>query len=383
MLTRRRMTPLALTLILAFVVGCGGSEAPPAAAGGPEGTDSTLVVLDSAQQAASELLIGPVGSLPADTIRLTGTLSFDPSRVSHVGPRIQGRIRAVRVTVGAIVQAGDTLGLLDSPELGAAQAAWAKAGAAQSVAARNFERAERLSKDGIVSERSRLETEAELRARDADLAAAVQTLTAFGAEPDSAAPGVFPLRTPLAGEVVDQHAVVGEVVGPESELFTIGDRSHLWLMLDLYDADAGRVRLGETVHVRVDALPEMDIVGRVGYIGAVVDSVSRTLMMRVEIQNRDQRLKPGMFAQASLVIPGDPRKVGIPGTAVQRLEGSTVVFAPAGPGRFRIVPVTLGPERAGGWREVVGGLQQGDTVVLSGGFALKAHLQREQFGGDE
>ena len=158
-----------------------------------------MVLLDSAQLATSDVVIGGIGGLPADTIKLTGTLSFDPSRISHVGPRIQGRIRAVRVAIGALVAAGDTLGLLDSPELGAAQATWAKAAASRDVAVRNLERTERLAKDGIVSERRRLETEAELREREADLAAAAQALAAFGAEPDSSAPGVFPC-VPPSGE---------------------------------------------------------------------------------------------------------------------------------------------------------------------------------------
>lgn len=377
-------TRMLLPLILSFLIACGGGDTPPPdASSGGTVTDAAVVLLDSAQLATSDVVIGGVGGLPADTIKLTGTLSFDPSRISHVGPRIQGRIRAVRVAIGALVAAGDTLGLLDSPELGAAQATWAKAAASRDVAVRNLERAERLAKDGIVSERRRLETEAELREREADLAAATQALAAFGAEPDSSAPGVFPLRTPIGGEVVDQHAVIGEVVGPESELFTVGDLSRLWLILDLYETDIGRVHRDAIVHIRVEALPALDIVGRISYVGAVVDSVSRSVKVRVEIENRGGLLKPGMFVQASLVLPSLAHQVGLPNTAVQRLGDTTVVFVPDGAGRFRAVAVRLGHERAGGWREVLDGLAPGDSVVISGSFALKAHLQREQFGGDE
>ena len=380
MLPTRRLLTLTVTLLAA----CGEADAPPAdRSAAVTLTDSAVVVLDSAQQATSGVVVGSIGGLPADTIKLTGTLSFDPSRISHVGPRIQGRIRAVRVAIGAPVAAGDTLGLLDSPELGAAQATWAKATASRDVAVRNLERAERLAKDGIVSERRRLETEAELREREADLAAAVQALAAFGAEPDSSAPGVFPLRTPIGGEVVDQHAVIGEVVGPESELFTVGDLSRLWLILDLYETDIGRVHRDAIVHVRVEALPALDIVGHISYVGAVVDSVSRSVKVRVEIENRGRQLKPGMFVQASLVLPGLAHEVGLPNTAVQRLGDTTVVFVPDGAHRYRAAAVRLGREQAGGWREVLEGLAPGDSVVLAGSFALKAHLQREQFGGDE
>lgn len=375
--------PNALPLAVALLLGCGGQAAPPPADSAASRADSTVVRLDSAQLAASRLVLGTVAALPPDTIMLTGTLSFDPARLSHVGPRIQGRIRTVRVAIGDLVRAGDTLGTLDSPELGSAQATWMKAVASRDVAARNLERATRLAAEGIVSERRRLELEGALRERDADLAAAVQALAAFGAQPDSTAPGLFPLRTPLTGQVVEQHAVVGEVVGPESELFTVGNLDRLWLMLDLYESDLPRVREGATVRIRVDALPGRDIPGRVGYMGAVVDSVSRSVKVRVEIDNGDRALKPGMFAQASLVIPSAPGRAGIPGPAVQRLDSKAVVFQPVGPGAFRPVLVTIGPERAGGWVEVLSGIALGDSLVLVGSFALKAHLQREKFGGDE
>lgn len=367
---------------LVLLVACGRSEPPPDAPERAAG-DSTLVVLDSAQQVSAALQIGPVGSLPPDTIRLTGTLSFDPVRISHVGPRIQARLRQVLVDVGSRVRSGDTLALLDSPELGTAQATWTKATVSRQIAARNLERAAPLARDGIVSERRRLELEAELREREAELAAAVQALAALGADPDSGAPGMFPLRTPLSGEVVEQHATAGEVVGPESDLFSVGDVSRLWLLLDLFESDLSRVRVGTPVRILVEAVAGREIEGRIGYIGAVVDSTSRTIKVRVEISNDSRVLKPGMFAQALLVLAPDPRRVGVPVAALQSLNGRDVVFRPEGPGHFRPLRVKRGAVRAGGWVEVLEGLAIGDSVVLQGSFVLKAHAQRAQFGDED
>ena len=122
-----------------------------------------------------------------DTLHLTGSVTFVPSRVSHVGPRMQGRIREVMVEIGSPIAAGDTLAVLDSPELGVMQAAWFQASVARDVAMQNHERVERLARDGIASERRRLEAEAELRQREAEVAAAERGLVALGAEPDSSA----------------------------------------------------------------------------------------------------------------------------------------------------------------------------------------------------
>ena len=362
----------------AILAGCGKDG--PAVEGGTDAPAADVVELDSAQQAAAGLSLGAVGPLPADTIYLTGTITFDAARVSHVGSRIQGRIRRVYADIGTYVSAGDTLVVLDSPELGAAQARWAQARVTRDVAARNFERTERLYADGIVSQRRRLEVEAELREREAELGATLQALSALGAEPDTTGSGLFVIRAPLDGEVVEKHATVGEVVGPETGLFVVGELNRVWLVLDLYETDLRHVRVGLRARVVADAYPDRWFDARVGLISSVVDTVSRTVKVRLEIPNPQHVLKPGMFARAGVALDASPGAVGISHAAAQSVEGRDVVFVPAGGHRFRAHPVRLGPPRAGGWVEVVEGLAAGDTIVVAGGFALKAHLLRASFG---
>jgi cobalt-zinc-cadmium efflux system membrane fusion protein len=365
----------------AVLAGCG--ESTPATERDDDSTARDVVELDSAQRAAAGVSLGTVGPLPPDTIYLTGTITFDAGKVSHVGPRVQGRIRHVYADIGSRVSAGDTLVVLDSPELGGAQARWAQARVGRAVAARNFERAERLYRDGIVSERRRLEVEADLREREAELVAALQALSALGAEPDTSGSGLFVIRAPLDGEVVEKHATVGEVVGPESSLFVVGELDALWLLLDLYETDLPLVRVGLPARVVTDAYPDRPYAARVGLISSVVDTVSRTVKVRLEIANREHVLRPGLFARAGVVLEPSVGALGIPHGAVQTLEGRDVVFAPDGASRFRVRPVTIGPPRAGGWVEVLAGLARGETIVTAGSFALKAHLLRATFGEEQ
>ncbi len=342
-----------------------------------------VVAFDAAQQVAGGLAIGTAGPLPADTIYLTGTVTFDAARVSHVGPRTQGRIRRVPVGVGAHVAAGDTLVVLDSPELGAAQAQWLQARVARGVALRNFTRTERLFGDGIVSERRRLEVEADLRDREAALTAALQALSALGADPDTTGSGLFVIRSPLSGDVIEQHATPGEVVGPETSLFVVGELSRVWLVLDLYETDLRRVRAGMPVRIVADAFPDRRFDARAELIGSVVDTVSRTVKVRVEIPNVGHVLKPGMFARAALALDVPAAAVGIPHSAVQSVAGRDVVFVPTGRNTFTARPVRIGPPRSGGWVQVFEGLARGDSIVTAGSFVLKAQLLLAAADGGE
>lgn len=368
---------LLLAAVSVSSIGC-GSE--PAQEEDHESGAPDVVVLDSLQLLAADLSFATVQVLPPDTLRLTGTVTFDAARVSHVGPRMQGRLVTVPVEIGTAVRAGDTLAVLDSPELGAAQAAWFTTFVDVDVSRRNYERAERLYRDGIVSERRRLEAEGAFRQADANLAAARRALAAMGAEPDSTASSLFVLRAPLTGIVADKHATVGEVVGPESGLFTVGNLSRLWIILDVYESDLRRVSAGVPVMLMTEAYPGLHFEGRVTYVGAIVDTTSRTVKVRVEIPNADRSLKPGMFARADLVLVDTGQSLGVPLDAIQTIEDRTVVFVPEQGGRFRATPVIAGRPRAGGWVEISDGLALGDRVVTRGSFTLKADLQKESFG---
>lgn len=338
------------------------------------------VVLDSLELVSANLEYTMVQVLQPDSLRLTGLVTFDAARVSHVGPRMQGRVVQVAVEIGSSVRVGDTLAVMDSPELGAAQAAWFTATVDREVDRRNFERADRLFRQGIISGRRHLEAEGRLRQAEGLLAAAEHALAALGAEPDSTASSQFVLRAPLSGVVADKHATVGEVVGPDGQMFTVADLSRLWIILDLYESDLARVRIGNPAIIETQAYPGRMFEGRIGYLGAVVDTASRTVKVRVELPNPDRALKPGMFAHADLVLPDSTEVIGVRQEAVQTLDGVTVVFVAEGSGRFRVVPVSIEGTRVGGWIEITDGLSVGDRVVGTGSFTLKADLLKESFG---
>ena len=180
----------------------------------------------------------------------------------------------------------------------------------------------------------------------------------------------------------------GQIAGPETKLFTVANLRRLWMTVEVYESDAGRVRQGARAEVRPRALPDETFVGRVSFAGGVVDAATRTLKVRVTVDNPSLRLRPGMFAQVRIDAPPVPGASGgegvvVPERAIQDLSGRTVVFVPGdATGEFVARTVTVG-ERAGRGVRILAGLRPGDAFVVNGAFQLKSELLKATFGEED
>ena len=135
--------------------------------------------------------------------------------------------------------------------------------------------------------------------------------------------------------------------------------------------------------IHVEGYEGRPFAGTVGYVSDTLEEQTRTVQVRVEVANQDRLLRPGMFVTA-VVRDDDPEHsrdvVVLPSQAVQRIGDAFAVFIDEEPGHFLKRPVTLGMS-AGGFVEVLSGLDGGETVVAEGGFVLKSELQRADLGG--
>jgi cobalt-zinc-cadmium efflux system membrane fusion protein len=173
------------------------------------------------------------------------------------------------------------------------------------------------------------------------------------------------------------------MVDAERPLFIVGDLSRLWLVVHAFERDALRMRTGATARVTFAALPGESTSGTVTRIGSRVDPTSRTVDVRVELDNPSGVLRPGMSATA-LVPIGDAAEtvVTVPVEAVQRQPQGWCVFIPRDredEGVFEIRPVGRGRD-LGGEVEVLSGLRVGERVVVDGAFLLKAEADKARGG---
>ena len=366
-----------------------GEESGSKAVAGAEAGErlDTVVTLDSTSLSLTDLELAAVGTARGGALIANGTITYDANRVSVVAPRAEGRVVAVRADLGASVTVGSVLAVAESREVGQTRGEMERARANLEVAQNSFEREKRLYEQSISSQKEMLEAQAAYRAALADYNSAVAQISGLGAGAGQG--GVYELTSPLAGNVVERSAMPGQIVGPSTNLFTIADLRRVWIVVDVYETDVGRVRRGAPAAIIPRGYPGEQFHGEVTYAGGVVDTSSRTFKVRVEVDNRGLRLRPGMFAQVEIatapgtsVVAGGP--LVVPEMSVQDLNDKTVVFVRGEtPGRFYVRNVVVGSRARGGYSTIAEGLRLGETIVTKGAFQLRAQLLKGTFGDDE
>ncbi len=338
------------------------------------------------------------------TLVAPARVGFNIEAMAHVGSPLSGRAVEIKVRLGSIVNVGDDLVVVESPELGEAQSEFLiKRTAAQTIiptvelAKSAWDRARGLyeKSEGIaLAEVQNREGEykAALAAQQSAQAAAVAAenlLHILGmkqAEMESLIQSGevnprFTIHAPLAGQVVEREVTLGELVGPDREkLLVIANTQVLWVLADVPEARVHEVQAGATAWVTVGAVDSLSYQGQVAFISPFVDPTTRTAQVRVEVPASEIALRPGMFAQVEIVASdpgGTPAAaiIAVPDEAIQTVEGGPAVFVPVAdePNTFARRAVSIG-KTVGGLVPIHSGLQEGEEFVVAGSFILKAEL---------
>ncbi len=374
----------------------GKAVAPHTVGGEHEDHEEGIVVLTPEAAARAEIRTAPVEHRVLDAeLSTTGQVDFDQTRLAHVSPRISGRVHRVHAVLGQAVRAGQELAEIDSIELGEAKAAFLQAKAREELARKSFDRVEGLLADRIAAEQEVLEAEASLRGATTSLQTAAEILRLYGLSQtqinsltyEDRRAAIYPLRAPLTGTVIERHVTLGELVTPERNLFTLADLSRVWIWIDVYQRDLGGVHIDDGAHARVDAFPGEVFAGKVSYLSAQVDSDTRTVRARLDVDNPAGKLRPGMFVEVELVDPHGREgaadrlpSLTVPGGAVIRDGKEFLIFVSLGEHRFERRVVLVG-QKAGGFVEILDGVESGEPVVVEGAFLLKSASSKESLGG--
>jgi cobalt-zinc-cadmium efflux system membrane fusion protein len=334
----------------------------------------------------------PIKIAPARMVRLggnvqvVGTVAFHEDHFAVVGPLVAGRVARLAAGVGDQVKRGQLLAEIESAEIGQARADLIAAKARYVAADANLRRESELAEKKISSSRERELAQAQWGIEQAGVRAATMRLRALGlsdaeiADVDrTALGGKLQIRAPIGGTIIERRVTLGQAVERATDAFKIADTSLVWVSLDLYEKDLGRVHAGQEVELHTDARPGEPLRGRVAFVVPVIDETTRTAKVRLEFPNPKGILQAGQLVTAQIFC--DPRQdaaevLAVPRSAIERLEGQTIVFvAGAGVGDFERRNVVLGMSGVDEV-EVSQGLAAGERVAVEGAFLLKSELLR-------
>lgn len=313
----------------------------------------------------------------APTLALPGEVAADPDRSARVASPVAGRLSDVRFKEGSAVKKGDILAVLRIPEIGKVRAAYSATTAKAAAAKANADRLEGLAEKGMAAKQEAVAARAEADALDAEAKALGEQLGALGMGSGGAGSELV-LRAPVAGVVVTRDAIVGQPVTTEQTIASIADLSEVWFLARVFEKDLGRLDVGATSEVGLNAYPNETFGGKVEYVGKQIDPVARTLTARIRLQNKADMLRIGLFGTARVVAKGE--KTGepvlvVPRSALIEVAGKTVVFVRVAPEEFELHEVVIGEAAAGNVR-VLSGLREGEQIVTQGAFTIKSVILR-------
>lgn len=186
----------------------------------------------------------------------------------------------------------------------------------------------------------------------------------------------YVIDAPMRGTIVSRDAAVGQGVDPTSVLYTIADLSTVWVDFALYPQNAGRVRRGQPVRIRMGADDSPPVSGTISYVGPLLEQDTRVSYGRVVLANTGRRWTPGLYVNAAITVDRFRAAVAVPEAAIVR--------TPRGPGVFRVMGTTFElqpvvPGRTDGeWTEILEGLEPGARIAIRNAFLLKAELGKSE-----
>ena len=325
------------------------------------------------------------GKITNDIV-LNGEVTPDQDRTIDVVARIGGQVREVPRQLGDAVRAGATLAVVESTEITQAEAAYhvalSKAELARSQLAReNGLRRQKVSSEQDYQAARQAATEAEI-----ELQAAARKLTLLGIDLKSLSSATpadrglvrVPITAPIDGTLIEKHVAIGNQVTDSTALFRIANLDRVWVIASVFERNMGQVALGQTAKVTLAAYPGREFEGQVTWISDLVDEKTRTLKLRIEVDNKDRALRPGSFARVKLSTAPLHEVVAVPVDAVQRQKSESIVFVDEGNGLFKRREVAVGA-RSRETVEILFGREPGERVVTNGAFTLKSELGKAGF----
>jgi RND family efflux transporter MFP subunit len=342
------------------------AEEPPAPSG-LHATKNGVTIADGAPQWKAIQLGQAVAPSERWTDAFPARFRVDEAVQSRVGTPLAGRVTSVAVELGQSVKAGTPLFTVASPDIAALRAEQQKAAVDAQVARAAYERTKAMvdasalpAKDAVASDQQ--EKQAELALKLAQMKLASLKVSTRGENE-------FSVVAPRDGVVIEKNVLPGQQVTTDDSLMSVAELDQVWVMADLFEADAAGVVTGATARITSPSLPGFTIDAPVERVSSVVDPERHTVAVRVKLQNPDLSMRPNMFAEMRFLCQPTAGTVEMAASALGSDGGKQYVYVLESPGHFVKRSIVASTPRDGRVT-VLQGLKPGETVVERGAVLL-------------
>ena len=320
----------------------------------------------------------------SEAVNVPGRIEVQQNRLAKIGSPVTGRVSDIQVSLGQIVKSGQILAKVNSVELTQTQLIFIKAKQQIGLKTKAVVRAKLLFEADVISKAEMQRIEAELDSVTAEFDATEDQLEILGMTKaaiqklsnSSTVNSYSDVTSRIAGIVISKHVNIGQVVQPADELFSVADLNHLWAVAEVPEQQAAFIQKDQEVTIDIPALDDKRVKGKIIYVGDIVNPETRTVLIRTEIDNSNQMLKPDMLITVT-VQSKKVSKLAVSLAAVVRENDRSYVFAQTGPNKFRLREIEVG-SRDGNMVSILSGIAIGETIVVDGAFHLNNERKKKE-----
>jgi len=291
----------------------------------------------------------------------------DEAVSSRVGSPLSGRVTQVAVELGQSVKAGAPLFAVASPDIAALRAEQQKAAVDLEVTRAAYERVKAMVEARALPAKDELESDQQ--EKQAELALRLAKMKLSSLKVSTRGENEFTVVAPRDGVIIEKNVLPGQQVSTDDSLVSVAELDVVWVLADLFEADAAGVVTGTTARVTSPSLPGFSVEAPVERVSSVVDPDRHTVGVRVKLENKDGRMRPNMFAEVTFRAPPTANSVEIAASALVSDGSKQYAYVLEGAGRFVRRNIVAGPQRDGKV-VVISGLKAGETVVEQGAVLL-------------
>ena len=361
----------AATFIVLGLAACSHGAPDPASTSPVVVTAHGLLLVSESSPLRAQLIVQPVQLRQLPHVQtFPATVEAEPSHIANVLPALTGKIVQLKVGLGDHVTRGQLLATIASGDLAQAYADADKARDALDLAKKALDRARSVQAAGGAAQKDLEAAQSGYNQAQAEFARAQTRLLAVGGTTQAhSVARTMQVLAPISGYVTTLSISPGTYVNDATTaMMTVADLDQVWITANVPESDIGLIAKGQHVEATLSSFPDEVFHGSVSFVSPVLQADTRRDLVRVAFANTDGRLKPNMFAKASIDIP-QPAQVFVPDSALLMNNDSITVFVEVKPWTFERRTVELSYDETAGAR-VIKGLHEGDRVVVKGGVLL-------------